>query len=70
MAPKPGPTPQDIGSDLFKIIKLIKERKYDPVIVFSFSRRYASVLQPMYACYTACHICLRCDLYLHMHYRD
>ncbi|KAK9798903.1 hypothetical protein WJX73_005375 [Symbiochloris irregularis] len=30
---------QDVASDLFKIIKLIKERSYDPVIVFSFSRR-------------------------------
>ena len=35
------PKSQDVASDLFKIIKLIKERNYDPVIVFSFSRRCA-----------------------------
>ena len=27
------------GSDVFRIVKLIMEREYDPVIVFSFNRR-------------------------------
>ena len=27
------------GSDLFKILKLIMDRKFDPVIIFSFSKR-------------------------------
>ena len=27
------------GSDVFRIVKLIMEREYDPVIIFSFSRR-------------------------------
>jgi ATP-dependent RNA helicase DOB1 len=26
-------------SDLFKIVKMVMERKFDPVIVFSFSKR-------------------------------
>lgn len=28
-----------VGSDVFRIVKLIMERKYDPVIIFSFSKR-------------------------------
>ncbi|CAH0474108.1 unnamed protein product [Peronospora belbahrii] len=28
-----------VGSDVFRIVKLIMERQYDPVIVFSFSKR-------------------------------
>lgn len=28
-----------IGSDVFRIVKLIMERQYDPVIIFSFSKR-------------------------------
>ena len=27
------------GSDLFKILKLIMEKKFDPVIIFSFSKK-------------------------------
>lgn len=27
------------GADLFKILKLIMDRKFDPVIIFSFSKR-------------------------------
>jgi len=29
----------DTGEDIAKILKLIQMRKFDPVIVFSFSRR-------------------------------
>uniref|UniRef100_A0AAV1T181 Uncharacterized protein n=1 Tax=Peronospora matthiolae TaxID=2874970 RepID=A0AAV1T181_9STRA len=28
-----------VGSDVFRIVKLIMERQYDPVIIFSFSKR-------------------------------
>ncbi|KAH9127158.1 hypothetical protein AeMF1_002497 [Aphanomyces euteiches] len=28
-----------IGSDVFRIVKLVMERQYDPVIIFSFSKR-------------------------------
>ncbi|KAF0683621.1 Aste57867_24327 [Aphanomyces stellatus] len=34
MAPK-----KKIGSDVFRIVKLVMERQYDPVIVFSFSKK-------------------------------
>lgn len=32
----------DIAEDISKILKLIQLRHFDPVIVFSFSRRHAS----------------------------
>ncbi|TDH64991.1 hypothetical protein CCR75_000217 [Bremia lactucae] len=37
-APKSNPK-KKVGSDVFRIVKLIMERQYDPVIIFSFSKR-------------------------------
>lgn len=39
------------GSDLFKLLKMIKERKLDPAIIFSFSKKevegYAMAMSKM-----------------------
>ncbi|KAJ0396820.1 hypothetical protein P43SY_006597 [Pythium insidiosum] len=36
---KGGNPKRKVGSDVYRIVKLIMERQYDPVIVFSFSKR-------------------------------
>ncbi|KAL4100475.1 hypothetical protein PRIC1_008267 [Phytophthora ramorum] len=37
-AQKPNPK-KKVGTDVFRIVKLIMDRQYDPVIIFSFSKR-------------------------------
>ena len=34
----------DLGADVIKLLKLIKQREIQPVIVFAFSRKCATVL--------------------------
>lgn len=36
---KAGGQKKKVGTDVFRIVKLIMERQYDPVIIFSFSKR-------------------------------
>lgn len=36
----------DTAAHIYKIVKMIKDRNFEPVIVFSFSRRYVGRTSP------------------------
>lgn len=42
--PVPPPTPPQGPSDIFKLVRMLMERNYDPVIIFSFSKRECETL--------------------------